>query len=94
MKRKSILLLTAVLLVTLGVALKLSPVGAEPQPPPAQQEEHCNSDAAQEFVDCQQAAADQTQRQECHEYFACLRDACAAIRKGETPMGCKPPFKF
>ena len=93
MKRKSVFLLTAVLVASLGVALRLSPASAGVQPPPAQQEEHCNRDAAQEFVDCQQAAADETQRQQCREYFECLRDACAAIREGKTPKACKAPNK-
>jgi hypothetical protein len=93
-KRKFIFLLIPVLLLTFGVTTKLSQVGAEAQPIPAQKEEPCNKEAAQEFVACQNAAADETQRQQCRDYFACLRDVCAAIRKGEGAKACKPPFMF
>jgi hypothetical protein len=94
MKRRFVLVLVPALLLTFGATTKFWPTAAEAQPPLMQQEEHCNRDAAQEFVDCQKAAADETQRQQCRDYFECLRDTCAAIRKGETHKNCKPPFMF
>src|SRR6266550_1609172 len=92
MKRKSMFLLIPALLLTFGVATRLSPVGVEAQPIPAQKPETCNEAAAHAFVDCQNAAADETQRQQCRDYFECLRDECAAIRRGEIPKGCMQPF--
>ena len=92
MKRKSLFLLIPALLLTFGVATKLSPVGVEAQPIADEKAESCNEAAAHSFVACLDRAADETQRQQCREYFECLRDVCAAIRKGETPKGCMQPF--
>jgi len=98
MKRPSSLLLAvAMLLLLSGTAFKLSTVrGQDPAAPPTpeQQEEVCMQDAAQDFVACKKAAADETQRQQCRDFFKCRRDACAAIRNGEGAKACKPPFAF
>jgi len=94
MKRKSLFLLIPALLLTFGVATKLSPVGVEAQPIADEKVEPCNETAAHEFTACLDRATDETQRQQCREYFECLRDICAAIRKGENAQACKPPFMF
>jgi hypothetical protein len=94
MIKKLALLLVAVLFVVLGLTLRFSPSRAQEQQTPEQQEEVCMQDAAQDFVACKKAAADDTQRQQCRDYFKCRRDGCAAIRSGETPKACKPPFVF
>ena len=94
MKRKSPFLLIPALLLTFGVATKLSPVGVEAQPIADEKAESCNEAAAQSFVACLDRATDETQRQQCRDYFECLRDICAAIRKGENAQACKPPFMF
>jgi len=86
MKRRLSLLLIAVSLLVLGAAVKLSAVGPYEQPIPVQQEESCNREAAQQFKSCNEKSDD---KEGCRKYFECLRDACAAIRKGESPAGCK-----
>ncbi len=88
MKRRLSLFLIPVLLLVLGVAVKLSAVGAHEPPAAVQQEESCNREAAQQFKACNEKTND---KEACKEYFACLRDACAAIRKGEPAAGCKHP---
>jgi hypothetical protein len=98
MKRpRTLLMAFAMLLLLSGMAFTLSPVrGQDPAAPsaPDPQEEVCNREAAQDFVACQNAAADQNQREQCREYFRCRRNACAAERAGEGAKHCKPPFAF
>jgi hypothetical protein len=94
MFKKLTLVAVVVLFLVLGIAFRLSPSRAQEQQTPEQQEEVCMQDAAQDFVACKKAAADDTQRQQCRDYFKCRRDACAAIRSGETPKACKAPFGF
>jgi hypothetical protein len=94
MKRKLTFLLVPVLFLVLGVSLKLSSTRAQEQQTPEQQEEVCMQDAALDFVACKKAAGDEDQRQQCRDFFKCRRDACAAIRQGQTPKGCKPPFMY
>ena len=88
MRRTASLFLVPVLFLTIAVTLLLSPATAQPQNDP----DTCMADAGQAMATCMQKAADDTQRDQCRDYFECLRDACAAIRKGETPKACKPPF--
>jgi len=92
MKRKSPFLLIPALLLTFGVATKLSPVGVEAQPIADEKAESCNEAAAHGFAACLDRATDETQRQQCREYFECLRDVCAAIRKGVEQQVCMQPF--
>lgn len=94
MKRKLTFLLVPVLFLAIGVTFKLSPTRAQEQQTPDQKEEVCNEDAAADFVACKKAAADETQRQQCRDYFKCRRDACAAIRQGLEAKACMQPFKF
>jgi hypothetical protein len=94
---KSLVIAIAMLLLIAGMAFRLSTVrGQDPVTPPTpeQQEEVCMQDAALDFVVCKKAAADETQRQQCRDFFKCRRDACAAIRNGEGAKHCKPPFTF
>jgi len=88
MKKNLSFLFVPALLLTIGLSLMWSPVAAQPQ------DENCMRDAAQQMAACQQAAADQTQREQCRDYFECLRNRCAAIRNGEGAKACKPPFAF
>ncbi len=94
MKRKKTVLFIAALVLIVGMTFKMSSTLAQDPLTPEQQEEICMQDAALDFVACKRAAVDETQRQQCKDFFKCRRDACAAIRRGETPFHCKPPFVF
>ena len=94
MKRKLTIVLIVALFLIVGLTFRLSSTRAQDPLTPEQQEELCMQDAALDFVSCKKAAVDETQRQQCRDFFKCRRDACAGIRRGETPLFCKPPFVF